>query len=266
MTIRRGLPLAIAAVSTVVVACTAATDVTSVPYGFVTVVAQTAGAGYTASPVASFFDARGLGAPGAVSAWDSCRVQPYSPGAVLSFGDVYPSIGAGSAVAVKFGARTDSLFPVAVGREIQYKLRTPTSIPYTPGDSVSVVVPGNSDGYPAISFRAKTAEAVAVTNFGTPNGASRLDLRWNAAQDLNATMTVSFRFGASGADSLNTQIYCQFKDDGADSIPARYMASWAQAPTRSWTAQRVRSYVASVAKGGYFNFISTFDVPTPASP
>lgn len=261
---RHIVPLAFAALATVTVACVDATSPSSVPYGFVTFVAQQSGSGFTASPIGTFFRASGLGVPSAVSPWDSCRQQTYSRSAV-GLGEVYPNISAGAAIQLKVSGRTDSIFPGAVGSEVQYRLRS-GSIPYVPGDSVSVVIPGSSDGYPAITFRAKSAEVLTVTDFGTPTGVSRLDLRWNAGQDLNSTVAFSFRYGALNADTVNTQVYCQFRDDGADSIPAKYMAVWTQARAKTWVATRVRTYVAPVARNGYFDFISTFDLPTPPSP
>ncbi|MFA6166228.1 MAG: hypothetical protein WC700_06430 [Gemmatimonadaceae bacterium] len=261
---RQTVPLALAALATFTVACMDSTSPASVPYGFVSFVAQQSGSGFTASPIGTFFGASGLGVPTAVAPWDSCRQQTYTRSTV-GLGEVYPNLNAGSIIQLKVSGRTDSLFPGAVGAETQYRLRG-ASIPYVPGDTVSVVIPGTSDGYPAISFKAKSAEVLAVTDFGAPTGSSRLDLRWNAGQDLNSTVAFSFRYGALNADTLNTQVYCQYRDDGADSIPAKYMTVWAQAKTKTWVATRVRTYVAPVARNGYFDFISTFDVPTPPSP
>ncbi len=265
MTRRRILPLALVAAAIVAVACTdASTSVSAVPFGFVTLAAQQKGAGYVTSPVGTFYNASGLGVPTASASWDSCRQETYSR-ATVGLGDIFPSLGAGSAIQVVLPGRTDSLFPAAVGNDVQYRLQG-AGVPYVPGDSVSVVIPGRDGGYPAVSFKAKTAEALTIADFGTPTVGPRLDLRWNVGQDLNGTVAFAFRYGALSADTLNEQITCQFKDDGADSIPARYIAAWAGARTRTWSAARVRTYVAPVARGGYFDFISTFDIPTPVAP
>ncbi|MBI2409229.1 MAG: hypothetical protein HYV19_13110 [Gemmatimonadetes bacterium] len=261
MNSRRLVPLALAAVVGVSVACLESTRAKSVPFGFLTLGAQQAGAGYATAPVGSFFNAGGLGVPSTAAPWDSCRQENYSRSTV-GLGDVYPSINAGSAIEVRLTGRTDSLFPIAVGNAVQYLLKG-AALPYVPGDTVSVVIPGTSDGYPAVSFKAKTAEVLTLTPFVAPAAGSGLDLRWNAGQDLNGAIAVSFRYGALSADTLNAQIYCQLKDDGAGSIPARYMDAWTQATVKSWTISRVRTYVAPVARGGYFDFISTFDLPTP---
>jgi hypothetical protein len=255
--------LALAAVGAVVVACTEVTNPDAVPIGFVTIAAQRAGTGYTASPVGTFYRASGLGIPTAAAPWDSCRQQSYAVN-TIGLGEVYPFISAGPSIQVRFGARTDSLFPIAVGRDQQYRLRG-ASIPYTPGDSVSVAIPGHGDGFPATSFKAKTAEALNLASFTEPPSGTRLDLRWSPGHDLNNTVAVSFRYGALGADTLNWQIICQFKDDGADSIPGRYMAAWSQGRVKTWAASRVRTYVLPVAGGGYFDFISTFDVAPPTA-
>jgi hypothetical protein len=261
MNARRLVPLALAAVVGVSVACLDSTSAKSVPFGFVTLSAQQAGAAYATAPVGSFFNAGGLGVPSTAAPWDSCRQQPYARSTV-GLGDIYPSIDAGSAIQLRLSGRTDSLFPSAVGSAVQYILHG-AAIPYVPGDTVAVVIPGTTSGYPAVSFKAKTAEMLAITPFVAPPVGSQLDLRWNAGQDLNGALAVSFRYGALAADTLNAQIYCQFKDDGADSIPARYIGAWTQAKVKSWTISRVRTYVAPVARSGYFDFISTFDVPTP---
>jgi hypothetical protein len=186
----------------------------------------------------------------------------------VGLGSVYPSISAGTLIQLKLPSRTDSLFPVAVGPEMQYLSRNGSGVPYTPGDSVAVVIPGSTgdQGYPAISFKAKTAEAFDVQDFGTPVVGAGIALRWNAGQDLNSTMVFSFRYSTPGSSALSTQVSCQFRDDGADSIPTRYVSGWVVAVQKSWIASRVRTYVAPVSKGGYFDFISTYDLPTPPSP
>ncbi len=266
MTRHRAAPLVLAAAAAFGVACTVSTEVGAVPFGFVALSAQRSATGYTTSPIGTFISGSGLSVPSAIAPWDSCRTQSYSSVAGVPVGSVYPAISAGSSIAFKLPGRTDSLYPVQVGLETQYKLRSPVAVPYTPGDSVSVVIPGASNGFPAISFKAKTAEAVTVTDFAVPASGARLDLKWSAGQDLNSTMAFSFRYGALNADTLNSQIYCQFLDDGTDSIPSRYISTWAAAKTRTWVATRVRTYVAPVARSGYFDFISAFDLPTPVSP
>ena len=265
MTRQRSIPLALAALATVAVACVnGSTSLSAVPFGFVTIGAKQLGTGYVTAPVGTFYYASGLGVPTASVSWDSCRQEAYSRSGV-TLGDVFPSLGAGAAVLVSLPGRTDSLFPNTIGNGVEYRLRG-AAVPYVPGDSVSVVIPGAAGEYPAFSFKAKTAEELRVTDFGTPTVGPRLDLRWNAGQDLNGTVAFAFRFGALDADTVNAQITCQFKDDGADTVPAKYMALWAAAKTKSWYAARVRTYVAPVARGGYFDFISTFDVPTPPAP
>ena len=266
MTRRRIVPLTLATLATIAVACTSAVEPSYFPYGFVTVSALKSATGYAASPVGTFYNVNGLSSPTGVSPWDSCRVQAYSPSTAVGLGDVFSALDAGAAVVVTLHGRTDSLYPVVVGRETLYKLRTLASVPYTPGDSLSVVIPGTSAGYPGISFKAKTAEAVTVTDFATPPPSTKLDLRWTPSQDQNSTMTFTFRYGALGADTLNTQLICQYRDDGIDSVPARLISPWATANRKDWVAARLRTYVSQVAKSGYFEFISSFDVPMPLAP
>lgn len=268
MTPRRHVPLALAAAAAVLVACNnSSTQLQSQPYGFLTFVAQKSGAAYTASAVGSFYDASGLSIPTANAPWDSCRLQSYSASPGTSLGTIFPSLNAGSSIQLKVGTRTDSLFPIIVNTETQYRSRITSGIPYTPGDSVAAVIPGatGDGGYPAMSFKAKSAEAFTVQSFGTPAVGSRIDLRWTPGQDLNNTMVFSFRYAGVGSDTLSQQVLCQFRDDGADSVPAKYVSSWVSSPKQTWYASRVRTWVAA-AGSGYFDFISTFDLPTPVAP
>lgn len=265
---RRTVPLLLVGLAIVAVACSSnsvTTDVKSVPYGFLTFTARKAGAGHVAVPTGTFYLATGLGVPTSTSPWDSCRVQPYAPATGVGLGTVFPSMNAGSSIQLKLPARTDSLFPTAVAGETQYLPRNSAAIAYTPGDSVSAVIPGASGdkGYPAISFKGKTAEAFSVQDFGTLTPGTRIDLKWTAGQDLNSTMVFSLRYTTPGATSPNSEIYCQFRDDGVDSIPGRYVGAYSVAAQKSWVASRVRTYVAAVSRNGYFDFISTYDIPTP---
>ena len=265
----RSLLLAVFAVlASLAGACTSTTELQSVPYGFLSFVAQKSASGHSAVPIGTFYNASGLGLPTSTAPWDSCRVLTYTATPAVGLGSVFPSMNAGAAIQLKLPLRTDSLFPVVSQNEKQYRPRGDAGIAYTPGDSVSVVIPGASgdNGFPAFSFKGKTAEAFAVQDFGTAVAGTRIDLRWNAGQDLNSTMLFSFRYAAAGSGALNAQVYCQFRDDGADSIPGRYVGPWVSAAQKSWFASRVRTYVAPVAKGGYFDFISTYDVPTPVLP
>jgi hypothetical protein len=268
MTNRRHVPLVLAAAVAVLVACNeSSTQLRSVPYGFLTFVAQQKGTGWTANAVGSFYDASGLSIPTANAPWDSCRQQSYTANSGTSLGSVFPSMNAGSSIQVKVGTRTDSLFPVVLNTETQYQSRITSGIPYTPGDSISVVIPGAAGdlGFSALSFRAKTAEAFTVQSFVPPAVGSRLDLRWTPGHDLNNTMVFSFRYAGAGSDVLNQQVMCQYRDDGADSVPAKYIAAWVSSSKQSWYSSRVRTWVAPAGRG-YFDFISTFDIPTPTAP
>ncbi len=264
MTSRRTAQLALTLVVMASAACISSTAPAPVNYGYLTVVAQQSGAGYVASTVGSFFSATGISAGTTFTPWDSCQAQNYSPTSSVGLGELYPSVSAGSFIQVKLGARTDSIFPVIAGNAMEYHLRA-GGIPYTPGDTIAIVVPGTAADFPAVTLKAKTAEAFVMENFATPVAGANIDLRWNAAQDQNAVMVVTFRF-AFASDAQNAQIYCQFKDDGTGTIPAKYATDWATSTNRSWMASRIRSSVTSVARGGTFNIISAFDLPTPAAP
>ena len=108
-------------------------------------------------------------------------------------------------------------------------------------------------GTPGIVFKGKTAEAFVVQDFGTPVVGSNIQLQWTPGHDLNSTMVFSFRYTTPGNTTLNSQVYCQFRDNGTDSIPTRYNVGVGAQHT--WVASRIRTFVAPVSKGGYrFHF------------
>ena len=164
MNTRRSIPLLLAALVSAALGCRGTTELQSVPYGFLSFVARKSPAGHTALPTGTFYNASGLGIPTSTFPGDTCGLQAYSGVAAVGLGSVFPSMNAGSSIQLKLPSRTDSLFPVVTGSETQYTPRNGAGIPYTPGDSVGVVIPGagGDQGFPAISFRARTVEAFAV--------------------------------------------------------------------------------------------------------
>lgn len=142
----------------------------------------------------------------------------------------------------------------------------PTSlVPYTPGDSIFVDIPGAQGGYPAGSIRAKTAEAFTFpTNIDPPAGTDSIPLTWSLPDEpLSSIMVLSLRYAPeSDPSTLSRQVLCNFVDDGDASVPFRWHQNWSNASERAVVVTRLRTHYVAIG-GANLGVISTYQVPTP---
>jgi hypothetical protein len=237
------------------------------PIGVGTVSARTKGTGYTTGPVIAFYRVNSATFVSASPARDSCYQTSWSEPASTQNTSA-PKLTAGTTVTIQIGSRIDTLTKAATGADQSYKSTLSSGIPYTPGDSMVVTMSGDVNGFPISTFRGKTAEAFVMNTPGLPNGSGPITLSWTPSQDANSIMLVNLRFIAgTTATSFNRQIACTFIDDGAGTVPASVTTDWLAATTRDVISQRIRTILGSVdVPLSYFNIVSSFSWPTPASP
>ncbi len=230
-------------------------------WGFITVAAQQDQASQLrTTPNAVFFRGEVSTLPSSSQRPDSCfPAQNYNPPSNSFAGVTY--LDAGPTVSVSMGGRSDDLVRQSASGVTAYNLASGT-IPYRPGDSAIVRVPGVAGGYPAVEVRAKTAEAFTLQNPVAP-AAGALPLRWTAATDTNSSMIVQLIWTPSGS-SQPREVRCAFRDDGIDSIPRTSFALWADPGNtrQEIIAIRLRTLLRNIS-GGAVQFTSTFQVPTP---
>lgn len=238
------------------------------PIGVGGISARTKGAGYTTAPQIAFYRVSGATFVSTQGITDTCFVAAYSESG--SSGQTSATaLGAGAYIALALGARTDSLVRTGGALDATYRSQATSGIPYTPGDSMVITIPGDRAGFPTSTFRGKTAEAFTMTPIVAPAAGSPLNVTWTAAVDPNAAMFVTFRYVSSGSTSttFNRQVACSFVDDGSGQVPASTAAEWIAATKRDYTAQRIRTILVQIDLPlSYFNIVSTFDWPTPVSP
>ncbi|HSA55846.1 MAG TPA: hypothetical protein VLE53_09080 [Gemmatimonadaceae bacterium] len=248
-----------------VVACqdSLSVDIPDDTWGFVELPTLSAGgSAYQVVPEAFFFRGRLGGVPNSDFVFDSCNTVAYSAGGELG-GVTY--IDAGAEIAFTVGATATTL-ERQVSQTRTFYEATGGAIPFTPGDSVSVTVPGAVGGYPQSSVRAKTAEAFTINQVTVPAGTEAIQLQWTPASDLNSAMIVALRFASEGATTQNRQVLCPFVDDGVDSIPFRFYDEWASGETQSVVATRLRTRYVVAPGSAILGVVSTFQVPTPNTP
>lgn len=247
-----------------VVACedSLSVDIPEDTWGFVQLAAANVGGEHQTLPEAFFFRGRLGGVPNADLVFDSCNTVSFSTGGPLG-GVTY--IDGGAAISLTLGGTPTPLERITDQSRTFYQ-PAGGAVTYTPGDSVSVDVPGAVGGFPQSSVRAKTAEPFTINDVSVPAGTEAIQLQWTPATDGNSAMIVSLRFAGEGASAPNRQVLCPFVDDGVDSIPFRFYDDWASGSQQSVVATRLRTRYVIAPGSAILGVVSTYQVPTPNTP
>lgn len=128
------------------------------PVMLVTLNARTRAGAYTTNPVGNFYRVGSATFSSAGSATDSCRVLAYDPNAVPTPITATP-IGGGGFVAIKMSGRTDTLRKVST-TDFTYRLSTTAGILFTPGDTITFVIPGDVAGFPGVTVQGRDRKSV----------------------------------------------------------------------------------------------------------
>lgn len=263
-TVPRAL-VALVAAATLVTACdtTVGFSPSQQKWGFINVTALRSNTGeYRVAPSASFFRGSITSVPDARIRTDSCfAVGDYTPPTSSNFTGV-TFLDAGESIAAKIGATTTPLPRVSSTGSLTYSLGSGTTIPYTPGDSVVITVPGVAGGFPASEVRGRSAEPFTIDPI-TPSTTS-IPLKWTAATDANSALIISLQYTPAGTSAKTQEIRCAYTDDGVDSIPLRQHQAWSATTNvnRAVVITRLRTSIVAVTDGA-MELISTFVVPTP---
>jgi hypothetical protein len=263
---RRTVPVGLAVgLVLAVVACDQLTKPAALdPYGFMVMNARVKSNGtYTTQPTAYFYTSYQINLASAGAAWDSCRVYPYDPTAT-SGGASY--LQAGSSLGVSVSGHSDVLLPASATTAGPYNMSA-AGMPFNPGDTVKLTIPGDKSGFPAATVLSKTAEPFSVDSLVTPVLGQGMPLKWTTPSDNNSAMLFSFFYSNVGGPTPNEEIYCSYVDNGADSVPAYLINKYVLSPYKRALVQRLRTAIYDVpGTKATFNVISTFDRPLPVSP
>lgn len=208
--------------------------------GFISAVSYDAGGGnYGMRVTAAFYKQDGL-ITGLLPA-DSCEGRPYNPNpGTVAF---LTTLDAGELLRTLIGGRRDTLWKTSTSGILMYALQTVDAIPFTPGDTLELEIPGSTSGFPGTTLSVRTAEAFTYDPVGDPAEAQPLQLTWTPPPAPGALMVFSLRLNSTGVSVIpDAQIYCVFNDDGSGNVPAPLAAVWkaASVPSRQVAASRVR--------------------------
>jgi hypothetical protein len=267
--LRRSSPFLVLGLIALVASCDSIVGVGSgtTPIGIVLMNARTKGAGYTTYPKINFYSVGTATFSFSTVNSDTCVVGAYDSTTVAT--NTATQIGAGAFLIAAISGDTDSLYKAATGDQT-YHPATLAGVPFNPGDSVSFNIAGDAAGFPALFAPARTAEPFVIARPTIPPVGQPMVVTWTPATDPNAAMYVSLLYNTGGGTALNTQIFCDYTDNGQGNVQAGLLNALASSSVPFVVhAQRVRTNLlvtSGVTVTAYMNIISTFEVPTPVSP
>jgi len=230
--------------------------------GFISSLAfSTGGDTYATRPLGAFYRANGLAVN--LGELETCVGVPYSivPPTVATF----PTVPAGQYLFTTLSGRSDTLFQTATLGLQTYQLLTVNAIPFVPGDTLTVEVPGDVSGFPGTTIRVRTAEPFEYNIPAAPTDNEPMTLTWTPAPAPGSYMVASLRLNNTGTGTdPDAQIYCLFNDDGSGQVPAPLTTVWnASLPeSRSSLFTRVRFTTIEFDARTRLSLLSYFDRPT----
>lgn len=214
----------------------------SIPLGVVTVATQDAPAGvHSTSPAAYFVDAVNVSIPNSATSADTCA-QIAFPGLISTA--PLSQIDAGTPVMVTTVTNTTpdtalmTAQPADVNGYVFYRLPAGDSIRIKPGSTSRVIIPGTANGFDAFNTTFVNADSLKIQPIdATTDSTGDLTITWNRQVGPTASVVVQLEFSTSGSGLANSQIFCQFTDNGSHAVEARLANLW-----RNGGAKHVHAY------------------------
>ncbi len=207
----------------------------SVPLGFVTVQMGDAPSVHRTSPSAYFVDATNVKIPNSGTSADTCAEIGYPGSQNIS---PLSQIDAGTPVILATTLDTAQLTPTAADLNgyIFYRMPAGDSIRIVPGSTNRVTIPGATKAFHAFNFTFVNADSLKIQPLqASPDSIHELPVTWNP--QAGASVVLQLEFGNSPT-TINTQIFCQFTDNGSHAVQASYANAWRKAGARRVHAYR----------------------------
>jgi hypothetical protein len=265
--IRRSTTVLLFGLAAGAVGCRDVLDAERSNYAIINVETLRTGDTFGAAPTAIFFSGGGVFLSSSAIAGDSCVVRRFPPDAT---NPVLDYLDAGPGVVVRFNRpQTEgTLTPRTQAGVKSYVLPAGTSIPFAPGDTVTVEIPGAAGGFEPTTVRARTAEAFTAATVTIPaSNQTDMPVAWtpSATAVPGSTMSYSLRYSAPSSSAINREVACVFIDDGSAVVPFEALTEFRNAVTREVRATRVRVTGSRTGKTAA-QITSSFSVQVPLQP
>jgi hypothetical protein len=234
-------------------------DLTLLNYGAISVQA-THGDNGTGKAVATaiFFAAYAASIPDSRTPANYCQFSTVDTTTSPVQGETF----AGASLGMLFGRGAGSS-SATLPYDAQFK-RYASTVPntYVTGDSVKVMVPGDTSGFPGAMISVRLAEPLAPEPFVLPPAGSPLTVRWNASPDSTTAILLSLKYANPASSPYpNEQIFCSLKDDGSEVLSAVAMGPVLASPAamRSLQITRWRTQIATPNAASLLHIVSSID-------
>ena len=255
---RRHLQLSALVTPLALAACLDPDPVPESNYGVIGLTSVVTSTDTILSPEGLFYRTGLLGLPSSRVISDQCQVAAYPTPAQST--QLPRFLDAGDSVIVSTATTTKFLFPTVGANGESYVLDAGERFRFTPGENVTVTVPGAPGGFANGTISVLTARGFTLGSIAaSPPANDPLPLTWSPAGDDSTKMLVSLQYGV-GQLAANQQIFCSFVDDGAAEVPAILLTQWRNATTGSRKVEAARWRVAAKeVTGGVLLVVSAFE-------
>lgn len=178
-----------------------------------------------AQPRAEFFFARGFSHPNSRSATDTCFIAPYTStlpprSATYMF--------AGEHIQLEAGGETHLLVPRTEDWRILYELPEGSTLRVQPGQRLTFTVPGDPNGFPPMVISSLIGPATTtITGIPSlPADDEPIPVDWSPVGDDSSKVELAMRYASPSALGLDSQIICDWPDNGSNSVPANLLTGW----------------------------------------
>jgi hypothetical protein len=216
------------------------------------------GATYSMQPTIAFYRVTGAVFVNTSVVRDTCFEAPYSE-STSEGSNSSLAISAGDYVVLAVSGRSDTLRRSSAVDPF-YRLGSGLSVPFTPGDSMVITVKGDPNGFPASTFRGKTAEPFAFGPISRPADGDPITLTWSPAGVGGSAILLALRFASGTSTTIDRQVACTLVDDGTATIPGPTILNWLRSAQHDVVGQRLRAILEQVdVPRSYFNVTSVFE-------
>lgn len=214
-------------------------DVENRQFAIINISAQPDGEGYSATPAAFFFEGMSIRLSTTDVGAEGCVDRPIVPPSA----ETYTYIDAGSSISLTHAGETRQLVPELVSGRVTYELPGNETMAVTPGDLVTISIPGAIGGFPATLLGTQTVieftpNPVTVSRSATGS----VELTWQSPTAVapGSAMFYSLAYAGDGAGIPDREIACVFVDDGTGLIAPSELAGFRASDFHTITAQRAR--------------------------